>query len=87
MHLKQIIEEKRAWRAHMARVKALPEDYQLVYREIQKYIFKAGPVEPNASIDLLAEIAQLFWEGAAAGRTVLEVTGDDVAAFCDALID
>lgn len=87
MHLKQIIEEKRAWRAHMARVKALPEDYQLVYREIQKYIFKAGPAEPNASIDLLAEIVHLFWEGAAAGRTVLEVTGDDVAAFCDALID
>ena len=39
MNIKDIIEEKKEWRAHMARVKALPKDYQIVYKEIQKYLF------------------------------------------------
>jgi DNA-binding ferritin-like protein (Dps family) len=74
------------WRAHMARVKALPQDYQIVYKEIQKYLFKVGPVELTDGTDLLSGIIDLFEEGAALGKGVLEVTGRDVAAFCDDLI-
>jgi DNA-binding ferritin-like protein (Dps family) len=74
------------WRAHMARVKALPQDYQIVYKEIQKYLFKVGPVELTDGTDLLSGIIDLFEEGAALGKGVLEVTGSDVAAFCDDLI-
>jgi DNA-binding ferritin-like protein (Dps family) len=36
MSIKDIIEGKKECRAHMARVKALPQDYQIVYKEIQK---------------------------------------------------
>lgn len=43
MSLQDIIEGKKEWRAHMVRVKALPEDYQIVYKELQKYLFKVGP--------------------------------------------
>ena len=74
------------WRAHMARVKALPQDYQIVYKEIQNYRFKVGPVELTDGTDLLSGIIDLFEEGAALGKGVLEVTGSDVAAFCDDLI-
>jgi len=74
------------WRAHMARVKALPQDYQIVYKEIQSYLFKVGPVELTDGTDLLSGIIDLFEEGAALGKGVLEVTGSDVAAFCDDLI-
>ena len=35
---------------------------------------------------LLSGIIELFEEGAAMGKGVLEVTGSDVAAFCDDLI-
>lgn len=86
MSIQDIIEGKREWRAHMARVKALPQDYQIVYREIQKYLFKVGPVELTEGIGLLSEIVDFFEEGAAQGKGVLEVTGSDVAAFCDNLI-
>ena len=86
MSIKDIIEGKKKWRAHMAHVKALPQDYQIVYREIQKYLFKVGPVEPTEGTDLLSGIIDLFEEGAALGKGVLEVTGRDVAAFCDDLI-
>lgn len=34
MNIKSIIEDKKEWRAHVARVKALPQDYQIAYKEI-----------------------------------------------------
>lgn len=87
MSIKKIIEGKREWRAHISRVKSLPQDYQIVYKEIQKYLFKVGPVELNEGIGPLLEILSFFEEGAANGKGVLEVTGTDVAAFCDGLIE
>jgi DNA-binding ferritin-like protein (Dps family) len=82
---------QKKWRAHQARVKALPQDYQIVYKEIQNYLFKVGPVELTEgtdflSTDLFSGIIDLFEEGAARGKGVLEITGSDVAAFCDDLI-
>ncbi|MEV7010840.1 DUF1048 domain-containing protein [Streptosporangium sp. NPDC051022] len=85
MGIQDIIEGKRQWRAHMARVKALPPDYQIVYKEIQRYIFKVGPVDLLDG-PLLSGILDFFEEGVAAGRGVLELIGNDVAAFCDDLI-
>ncbi len=86
MSIQDIIEGKKEWRAHMARVKALPQDYQIVYKELQKFLFKVGPVELTDGTELLTGIIELFEEGAVLGKGVLEVTGRDVAAFCDDLI-
>ncbi len=86
MSIKDIIEGKKEWRAHVGRVRSLPKDYQIVYKEIQKYLFKVGPVELTEGTDLLSGIIDLFEEGAALGKDVLEVTGSDVAGFCDDLI-
>ncbi|MET1249033.1 DUF1048 domain-containing protein [Sporolactobacillus sp. STCC-11] len=86
MSIQDIIQGKKEWRAHMARVKALPKDYQIVYKEIQKYLFKVGPVELTDSTGLLSGIVDLFEEGASLEKDVLKVTGSDVAAFCDDLI-
>ncbi|KHL92951.1 hypothetical protein QW71_26180 [Paenibacillus sp. IHB B 3415] len=86
MKIRDMIEGKKEWRAHVARVKALPQDYQIVYKELQKYLFKVGPVELTEGNGLLSGIVDLFAEGAALGKGVLEVTGSDVAAFCDDLI-
>jgi DNA-binding ferritin-like protein (Dps family) len=83
--IQDIIEGKKQWRAHVARVKALPPDYQIVYREMQKYLFKVGPVD-LADGDLLPGIVDFFAEGAAAGTGVVELIGTDVAAFCDDLL-
>lgn len=85
MSIQDIFEGKKAWQAHVARVKALPQDYQIVYKEMEKYLFKVGPMELNNGIGLLTGIVDLFEEGAAMGKGVLEVTGRDVAAFCDEL--
>jgi DNA-binding ferritin-like protein (Dps family) len=81
--IQDIIEGKKQWRAHMARVKALPPDYQIVYKEIQRYLFKVGPIDWP---DGLSGIVDFFDEGVAAGKGVLELIGNDVAAFCDDLV-
>ncbi|MFD3649478.1 DUF1048 domain-containing protein [Streptomyces cyaneofuscatus] len=84
MGIQDIIEGKKQWRAHTARVKALPPDYRIVYKEMQKYLFKIGPVDlPDGP--LLPGIVDFFEEGAA-GKGVLELIGTDVAAFCDDLV-
>ena len=85
MGIHDIIEGKKQWRAHVARVKALPPDYQIVYNEMQKYLFKVGPVDLTEG-NLLAGIVDFFEEGVAGGKGVLELTGTDVAAFADGLI-
>ena len=86
MRIHDIIEGKRQWRAHMARVKALPPDYQIVCKEIQRYLFKAGPIDLSDG-RLLSGIVDFFEEGALAGKGVLELIGSDVAAFCDDLVE
>ncbi|MFI6505000.1 DUF1048 domain-containing protein [Nonomuraea typhae] len=85
MGIQDIIEGKKQWRAHTARVKALPQDYQIVYKELQRYLFKVGPVD---LLDgrLLPGILEFFEEGVAARKGVLDLIGNDVAAFCDDLI-
>jgi DNA-binding ferritin-like protein (Dps family) len=83
--IQDIIEGKKQWRTHMARVKALPPDYQVVYKEIQRYLFKVGPIDlPDGR--LLSGIVDFFNEGVADGKGVLELIGNDVAAFCDDLV-
>lgn len=85
MKLREMMEQRRIWRAHTKRVNSLPRDYQIVYGEMQKYLFKLGPMDFKQSMDLLYGIADLFEEGAAAGKDVLDVIGKDAAAFCDEL--
>ncbi|MGA5507267.1 DUF1048 domain-containing protein [Streptomyces umbrinus] len=85
MSIQDIIEGKKQWRAHVARVKALPPDYQIVYKEMQKYLFKVGPVSLSDGL-LLPGIVDFFEEGVAEGKGVLELIGTDVAAFCDDLV-
>jgi len=83
--IQDIIEGKKQWRAQLARVKALPPDYRIVYQEMQRYFFKVGPVDLLDGT-LLSGIVDFFEEGVAAGKGVLELIGDDVAAFCDDLV-
>lgn len=76
-------EEKKEWKEMKVRVKALPEEYGIAYAEIQKYLWKTSGVGTLAPFRVLLD---LFEKGAAGGKTVLDVTGDDAAAFADGLV-
>jgi DNA-binding ferritin-like protein (Dps family) len=77
------IEEKKEWRTMVKRSKALPHDYQVAYKEIMQYIWTSSGI---STIEPVKVLLDLFEESAANGKDVLEITGSDVAAFCDELI-
>ena len=85
MSIRNVIERKRRWRAHVRRVSTLPPDYRIVYAEMQKYLFKVGPVS-LVDGDLLTDVVDFFESGAASGKGVMELIGPDVASFCDDLV-
>lgn len=79
-------QDKKEYTRQMERVKQLPKDYQFVYNKIQNYMwnFAAG-----SGMDMLKtqyDLIDLFEESAIQGRHVLEVTGNDVATFCEDLM-
>jgi DNA-binding ferritin-like protein (Dps family) len=84
--LKKILGDKKEWRSMEARAKALPRDYTIVYDEIKKYLFKFSAGDGMETVQLLKDLLDLFETGAADGKRVLEVTGENVAAFCDELL-
>lgn len=86
LNIKKILESKKEYRQQMERVKALPEEYQYVFRKIQEQMWRFAS---GAGYDMMAlhqDLLELFEAGAADGKPVLEITGEDVAAFCDELL-
>lgn len=81
--LKKIIGDKKEWKAMEARAKALPKDYRVVYDKMKQYIWKSSAL---SSIDVFKGLLDFFEEGAANGKGALEITGNDVAAFCDEIL-
>ena len=69
-----------------ARAKALPRDYQIVYGEIMRYLFRRSGGDGMDIVAILNDLLGLFEAGAADGKRVLDVTGEDVATFCDELL-
>jgi DNA-binding ferritin-like protein (Dps family) len=63
----------------------LPPDYRIVYKEMQKYLFKVGPIDLFDGHPL-SGIIDFFEEGVAAGKGVVQLIGNDVATFCDDLV-
>jgi len=85
-NFKHIAREKREFRRQQARANALPEDYAYVYRHIQHYMWGHSGGSGMDMLPILTDLLDLFETGAAEGKPVLDVTGEDVAAFCDELL-
>lgn len=86
LNIKKIVEEKREYKAMMARVDALPEDYKYVYKKIQNYMWKFASGSGYDVVEIQEGMLELFEQGVAEGKTVIEITGDDVAGFADELM-
>ncbi len=79
------LEAKKEWKALEARANALPEEYRVVYAEIKHYVWHGGTgtLDPT---NMFKQLVDLLEEGAAKGKHALDITGDDVAAFVDTLV-
>ncbi|WP_422661199.1 DUF1048 domain-containing protein [Paenibacillus sp. EC2-1] len=84
--IKKLMGDKKEYKMMMARVDALPEDYQFVFKKIQNYMWNFATGNGMDMLQMQYELIDLFESGAADGREVLEITGDDVASFADELV-
>ncbi len=80
--LTKILGDKKEWNAIQARANALPRGYRIVYGEMKSYMWKTTTGDGMGTIAALKEVLGLFETSAAQGMSVLDVTGEDVAAFC-----
>ena len=86
-NFRHITREKRRFKQAQARAKALPEEYRYVYYKIQDYMWSYPTSGSGMDVlPILADLLDLFETGVAEGKRVLEITGEDVAAFCDELL-
>jgi DNA-binding ferritin-like protein (Dps family) len=84
--LTKLLGNKKEWKAMEARADALPHNYRIVYGEMKSYLWRFTNGDGVDIIAILNHVLGLFEAGASEGKTVLQVTGDDVAAFCGELL-
>ena len=80
----KLIREKAEYRAYLALIESLPDDYQFVCREIEKYMFSI--MIDESVMPVLMNTVESFAVAAADGRSILSITGEDIGLFCDDLI-
>ena len=85
--LAKILGDKKQWKAMEARANALPRDYRIVYGELKSYMWRFTSGDGMDIVAILEDVLYLFEAGAAQGKGVVDVTGEDVAAFCDARLE
>lgn len=85
-NIKKMVASKREYKQQMARVEALPEDYQYVFKKIQGHMWMFASGSGYDMMKIHYGLIELFEAGAADGKHVLEITGEDVASFCDELL-
>lgn len=85
-NISKIKKSKREYQQQMQRIKELPEDYQYVFKKIQNHMWQFVAGSGYDMMEIQYGLIDLFEEGVANGKSVLEVTGEDVAAFVDELL-
>jgi DNA-binding ferritin-like protein (Dps family) len=83
---KHITREKRKYRQMQKRAKALPEEYRYVYHKIQHYMWMHSGGSGMDMLPIFTDLLDLFESGVTEGKRVLQITGEDVAEFCDELL-
>lgn len=76
------LDDKKEWKAMERRAKALPSEYHNAYNAIKKYMWTSGGLTDWEDMKrIFGVILDLFEEGAAEGKSVTDLTGEDVAGF------
>jgi len=78
-------QEKIDYKVYKKRIQALPEDYQIVFKEIEAFMW-TFTLDGRGMMSVLTDILELFESGAQGGKNVLDIVGDDVSNFCDGIL-
>lgn len=85
--IKLSIEQKKEWNALNKRAMALDKDYEFVYKQMLKYIYKVANVSMEELFEIITEIIEQFEFASKQGTHVLDVSSRDVAGYCDAILE
>lgn len=85
-YMTRVSREKREYKALQAKINALPKEYGYTYRKIEHYMWAHAGGDGMDVLAILTDVYDLFEAGVAQGKSVLEVTGEDVADFADELL-
>ncbi len=69
-----------------ARIKELPESYQIAFYEISNYLWQMSSGDAGV-FTIQTDILDMFDMGARDGKDVLDIVGSDVIGFCDGLLE
>ena len=81
------LEQKKQYKADIARIKALPEPYSTVAQALQRYFLYYGAIaEGDVLVRILGDHADLWERAAVDGTKVRDVVGDDPVAFAEEFV-
>lgn len=81
--IKKIIADKKEWRAYAERVKKLPPDYRIVYKEVEKYLFNFSSGDGLDTVAGIYQLIEFLEEGAQNQIPVLAYVGQNVGEFAE----
>ncbi|AXE37221.1 hypothetical protein JS278_00022 [Acidipropionibacterium virtanenii] len=81
------LDDKRRWRDHKTRVKALPTAYRTAAEAVERYLLRVGAFsDGHVMVDMLEDLDALFDQAAADGTPVRSIVGEDPADFAETFL-
>ena len=81
------LDQKRRYRQHKARVRALPEPYRASNEAVERYAMYAGGIaDGELAVRMLEDLVELFEASAANGTPIRDVVGEDPVEFAEAFL-
>lgn len=82
------IDDKKQWRAYVARVKTLPEEYRTAVDAIQRYLMHSGdtPTDWDRAAKMFDDLADLFERASVDGTPVRDIVGEDPVEFVEEFV-
>lgn len=70
------LEQKKQYKQYKARLEALPGDYRVAARALDRYVMYAGGIaDGEVMMRMFGDLADLFEEHAAAGTPIRDIVG------------
>lgn len=85
-YFKRVYTDKAEYREQMAGLKKLPREYQVVYKEIQNFLWEFTAGDGMDMLTTMYELLAFFEEGASNHVPVLELVGEDVGEFAENML-
>ena len=82
-NIKNIMEQKKEYKKIQQRVKKLPEDYQYVFKELEKRIWLETEIFDEELKIIYEDILSMFENGIKNNQNVCDIVGKNIYEFID----